>query len=112
VKLLFDENLSSKLVERLGDLYRDCEHVSRVGLSKSDDAGIWAYAKTNGFAIVSKDSDFAERSVIEPAPPKIIWVRAGNCSTSDIEQHLRTAHEMILTFLAHDSETCLILQRR
>lgn len=52
-----------------------------------DDA-VWDYAKVQGFAIVSKDSDFAERSFLYGSPPKVVWIRLGNCSTATIEQLL------------------------
>jgi len=62
-----------------------------------------------GFAIVSKDSDFAERSVLESEPPKVIWIRLGNCSTSEIEGQLRSAHEVVRALLEKNEETCLVL---
>jgi predicted nuclease of predicted toxin-antitoxin system len=112
VTLLFDENLSPRLIEQLADVYEDSLHVSDVELASADDAAIWNYARAHRLAIVSKDSDFAERSVLENAPPKVIWIRAGNCSTSDIEQQLRSAKEIVRAFLDEDQETCLILERR
>jgi predicted nuclease of predicted toxin-antitoxin system len=60
---------------------------------------------------VSKDSDFAERSVLESQPPKIIWIRLGNCSTSDLERVLRSQYEAIRGFLEEDRETCLLIGR-
>jgi predicted nuclease of predicted toxin-antitoxin system len=112
VKLLFDENLSPRLVESLRDVYPESQHVSSVELGGANDAAIWNYAKGQGFAaIVSKDSDFAERSVLEGRPPKVIWIRLGNCSTTEIEGQLRAAHESVLTFLEKDEETCLMLGR-
>jgi predicted nuclease of predicted toxin-antitoxin system len=64
--------LSSRLVESLSDLYPGSEHVHNLGLGGADDSAVWDYAKVNGFAIVSKDADFAERSVLENDPPKIV----------------------------------------
>jgi predicted nuclease of predicted toxin-antitoxin system len=61
---------------------------------------------------VSKDSDFAERSILESETPKIIWIRLGNCSTAEIEKLLRSAHETVRAFLEKDEETCLLLGRR
>ena len=72
---------------------------------------MWEYAKAHGFAIVSKDSDFAERSVLYSNPPKIVSVRIGNCSTAEIEKLLRSASEMIRSFIEDDEETCLPLSR-
>jgi predicted nuclease of predicted toxin-antitoxin system len=111
VKLLFDENLSPRLVERLADVYPESQHVSGVELGAALDSAVWEYAKAHGFAIVSKDSDFAERSVLESGPPKVIWIRLGNCSTSEIEAQLRSAHAAVRAFLEKDEETCLMLGR-
>lgn len=111
MKLLFDENLSPGLVGSLRDIYPDSEHVSGVGLGGALDAAVWEYSKTHGFAIVSKDSDFAERSVLESGPPKVIWIRLGNCSTSEIERQLRSAHEVVVAFFGKNEETCLLLGR-
>ena len=109
MKLLFDENLSPRLVESLSDLYPESQHVHSVDLGGADDPAVWLYAKQHGFAIVSKDSDFAERSVLENDSPKIVWIRLGNCSTGDIEQLLRSANEAVTQFIQQDEETCLIL---
>ena len=112
MKLLFDENLSPHLVERLADVYPESKHVSGVELGAAQDSAVWEYAKRHGFAaIVSKDSDFAERSVLESGPPKVIWIRLGNCTTADIEGQLRSAHEVVRAFLEKDEETCLMLGR-
>jgi predicted nuclease of predicted toxin-antitoxin system len=73
VKLLLDENLSDQIIHRIVDLYPDSEHVKTLGLINTDDAVIWEYAKVNGFVIVSKDSDFHQRS----SPPHKVW---GVCS--------------------------------
>ena len=85
MKLLFDHNLSYKLVGRLADLFPDSEHVRNVNLHEADDRTVWEYARANGFAIVSKDEDFHQLSFLYGAPPKVVWVRLGNCTTADIE---------------------------
>ena len=61
MKLLFDENLSPRLVNFLSTPFLGSVHVRDVGLAQADDEAIWTYAKDNGFAIVSKDSDFQQR---------------------------------------------------
>ena len=111
MKLLFDENLSPRLVDGLRDVYPESQHVSGVELGRAQDAAVWQYAKRYGFAIVSKDSDFAERSVLESGPPKVIWIRLGNCSTREIEAQLRARHETVRAFIEKDEETCLLLGR-
>jgi predicted nuclease of predicted toxin-antitoxin system len=98
MKLLFDENLSHKLVRLLADLFPDSVHVRDVGLKAADDPVVWEYAKTNGLMIVSKDSDMHQRSFVFGYPPKVIWVRLGNCSTSDVERLLRRHFDSIKAF--------------
>jgi predicted nuclease of predicted toxin-antitoxin system len=112
VKLLLDANLSPQLVEALADIYPHAEHVDRLGLGAADDSNIWNYALSGGFAIVSKDSDFWDRSVIAKVSPKIIWIRLGNCSTRDVEHVLRSRYESIRGFLEESHETCLVVARR
>jgi predicted nuclease of predicted toxin-antitoxin system len=89
VKLLFDQNLSPKLISRLADLYPNSEHLDLLGLGTADDVSVWEHARQNGFAIVTKDADFADLSVFRGFPPKIVWIRRGNCSTNEIEEILR-----------------------
>lgn len=110
MKLLLDENLSPLLIGRLSDLYPDSAHVHECQLGGADDTAIWEYTKSMGFAIVSKDSDFAERSVLFGAPPKIIWIRGGNCSSADIAVLLRTGFAVIQRFIREAQETTLILK--
>ena len=86
MKLLFDENLSHKLVQLLADLFPNSVHVRDVGLKSADDPVVWEYAKNNDLMIVSKDSDMHQRSFVFGYPPKVVWVRLGNCSTSDVEK--------------------------
>ena len=57
-----------------------------IGLSTADDAVIWDHALRHGFTIVSKDSDFSGLSSLFGAPPKVIWLTLGNCSTAVVER--------------------------
>ena len=41
MKLLFDQNLSPKLVTRLADLFPGSLHVQSAGLDQADDEKIW-----------------------------------------------------------------------
>jgi predicted nuclease of predicted toxin-antitoxin system len=73
VKLLYDENLAPSLVEALADIFPESLHIREVGLKSAPDPVVWAYAATAGYAIVSKDSDFRQRSFLYGHPPKVIW---------------------------------------
>jgi predicted nuclease of predicted toxin-antitoxin system len=109
MKLLFDENLSPKLVQLLADLFPDSVHVRDVGLNAADDALVWEYAQENSLTICSKDSDMHQRSFLRGFPPKIVWVRLGNCSTADVEDLLRRHFVAIESFVADDYASFLSL---
>jgi predicted nuclease of predicted toxin-antitoxin system len=109
MKLLLDENLSDRIVYRIGDLYPESEHVKTLGLVHTDDALIWKYAKENDFVIVSKDSDFHQRSLLYGHPPKFIYLRIGNSPTSKIVGILGNNFEIITEFVDSESESILVL---
>ena len=89
MKLLFDQNLSPKLVTKLCEFFPNSKHVQDVGLGMASDDQVWAYALENEFTIISKDTDFSDRVEVSGFPPKIIWIRKENCSTTAIELILR-----------------------
>lgn len=95
MKLLFDHNLSPRLASRLADLFPDSDHVHPLGLDQVLDVEVWSYARDNGFIMVSKDADFSELSLLHGHPPKLIWLRLGNCTTSQIESLLRSNYEAV-----------------
>ena len=109
MKLLFDQNLPPRLVDTLGDIFPGSRHVRDVALARARDIEIWQYAQDRDFCIVSKDSDFQQLSFLLGAPPKVIWLRMGNCSVEDVERVLRSNVETVEKFRAHDEAAYLIL---
>lgn len=109
MRLLLDQNLSPRLVRALADVLPECVHVRDVGLSRADDGAVWDYAKANGYVIVSKDSDFHQLSFVHGLPPKVVWLRLGNCPTTAIETLLRRRVDEIATFVADPTEAFLVL---
>ena len=109
MKLLFDQNLSHRLVKALSAEFPDSTHVRYVELEKSPDGPVWDYAKGNGFVIVSKDSDFHQRSFLYGHPPKVVWIRRGNCSTATIETMLRDHRDDIAKFAQNEQGSFLAL---
>ena len=98
MKLIFDENLSPKMVAALADIFPDSVHVDRIGLGGASDNDVWQYAKDNGFTLVSKDSDFYDKSILYGSPPKVIWIKRGNCTNRQIQLLLRNKADMINEF--------------
>jgi len=109
VKLLLDENLSDRIVPQILDLFPASAHVKSFGLERTDDGIIWTFARDLGFTIVSKDSDFHQRSLLFGAPPKFIFLRAGNCSTDHIVALLCNQVLLISSFLEDSDASVLVL---
>jgi len=109
VKLLFDQNLSHRLVEGLSKAFSGSVHVRDVGLEAASDQAVWEFARTGGYVIVSKDSDFHQMSFLFGAPPKVVWIRKGNCSTDEIAEILRSRQHDLESFLTAPVASFLIL---
>jgi predicted nuclease of predicted toxin-antitoxin system len=98
VKLLFDENLSENLARCLADIYPGSVHVRDIALKGAEDRAIWTFAAASGFAIVTKDEDFREISIVRGAPPKVVTIGLGNCTTTQIEALLREKVQALQMF--------------
>jgi len=109
VKLLFDENLSPRLAELLGGAYPGSAHVRSLGLRGATDARIWDHARENGFAIVSKDDDFRQRSFLRGAPPKVVWLQGGNAGTGEIARLLQAGVARLQQFEDEEESSLLII---
>jgi predicted nuclease of predicted toxin-antitoxin system len=109
MKLLFDENLSPRLASRLADLFPASTHVREIGLQAANDPSVWDYARQNGFVIVSKDADMHDLSLLYGDPPKVIWLRLGNCSTAQVESLLRREFAAIQRFDEDNTVSLLAL---
>lgn len=112
MKLLFDENLSFRLVTVLADVYPGSAHVRELGLLGADDSVIWTHAAKNDFLLTSKDTDFYERSIVYGAPPKVIWLRIGNSTVSDTAAVLREQYILVRRFCEDPKATFLPLHAR
>ena len=109
MRLLFDQNLSHRLVGLLAAEFPGSEHVRNVGLAAASDPAVRAFAAANGFAIVSKDTDFQRRAALLGFPPKVVWVRLGNCPTAAVAALLRARLADLQAFEAHPTASFLAL---
>ena len=109
MKLLFDANLSPTLVAHLRTHYPGSLHVRDIGLRTASDAEIWDHAKSHDLVIVSKDSDFRERSFVEGFPPKVVWLNLGNAGTKEIAARLQESQPAVARFVADPDESLLVI---
>lgn len=111
MKLLFDQNLSYVLVDRLAELFPGSSHVRFLGLERAPDDDVYDYALAHGFTIVSRDSDFNDRCVHSGPPPKLIWIRLLNCTTARVYGQLSTRAKDIAAFGALDDVAVYVIDR-
>ena len=107
MKLLFDQNISPKIIKQVGTDFPDSKQVRHVGLEDASDVVIFDYAKSHGYAVVTFDSDFVDLNVVKGIPPKIIWLKTGNLTTRSISELLGNNILAIQSFLASDEEEIL-----
>lgn len=110
MKLLFDHNLSPKLARRLDDLYPGSTHTHTLHMGEEPDEEVWRYARQQGYTLVTKDADFADLSTRFGPPPKVVWVRLGNCTTQAVEEVLRQHRVALAAFGAEPTLGLLILR--
>jgi predicted nuclease of predicted toxin-antitoxin system len=84
-------------------------HVYSIGLDTAPDPEIWQYARDNDLVIVTRDADFSDLNVIWGFPPKVVWIRRGNCTTGEIESLLRINYEAVRALVEDESTGILTL---
>jgi predicted nuclease of predicted toxin-antitoxin system len=99
MKLLFDQNISFRIVGKLQDLLPQASQVRLLGLENSTDFEIWNFAKVNDYTIITFDTDFYDLSLIKGTPPKIVWLRIGNISTKQLALCIRNNFDLITEFI-------------
>jgi len=107
MKLLFDQNISFRIMRLLPDYFADCRHVRSVGLNNSQDSEIWQFAKKNGFTVVTFDSDFFDIATLSGFSPKIVWLRTGNLTTAEIAECIILNSSKIASFIDYSEQYCL-----
>ncbi len=109
MRRLFDENLSARLAAAVADVYPGSAHVITAGLGGAPDERVWEFAATGGFVLVTKDEDFHRLSVLRGPPPKVVWIRLGNCATADVARLPHVRAEQIARFVEHEDAAFLAL---
>lgn len=70
---------------------------------------VWDFAASNGFTLVSKDSDFHSRSLLFGHPPKLLWMRMGNCNRNELLRLLADHAAGIQTFHLDPAAAILVI---
>ncbi len=104
MRLLFDANLSPKLVRQLADLFPRSVHLFDVPLARDvADRAVWMYAKENGFDIVTADGgDYPPTAKRLGPPPKVILLESWRFPTKIALELLRGNAVLIAEFAKGD----------
>ncbi len=110
MKLLFDQNISFRILSKIKGNFPDAKQVRQLGIENYSDIDIWKFAKENEFTIVTFDADFYDLSNFKGFPPKIIWLRFGNTKTDFIADIINSKNLIIKDFVsspAYSEIACL-----
>lgn len=107
MKLLLDENLSRRIIPTILGTYPESTQVALLGMDAYSDEQLWAFARDNGYILVTQDSDFNDLSALYGYPPKVIWLKCGNQSKQRITEILLSIQADVKIFVEHPDLACL-----
>ncbi len=103
MKLLFDANISWRIVKLLESDFSNCFHCNDIPvIQPAKDIDIWNFAKENSYTIVTHDDDFEKLILIKSAPPKVIILKTFNLNTKQIAEKIIDKKKTIDLFTSDD----------
>jgi predicted nuclease of predicted toxin-antitoxin system len=112
MKILVDQNISFRLIARIAAHFPEAAHVKSLDLMDADDFEIFQFARQQGFDVVlTQDDDFMKILLQQGPPPRIIWLRTGNCSTEHLATVLIANLAVIQNFFTQPALDCLEIFR-
>jgi len=111
-RLLFDQNLAPRLVDRIAAEFPGSLHVRDLDLQAATDADVLRVAAERELVIVTKDKDFADIVTARGAGPKVLWLMLGNVSTDEIAESILNEAESIARLLDDPSVQVVQVARR
>jgi predicted nuclease of predicted toxin-antitoxin system len=110
MKVLIDQNISHRIVPEIAFLFAELSHVKDMVWMNWEDYRIFMSArKLQYVAIITLNEDFNKLLLQHGTPPKLIWLKSGNCSTGQLARLIISHREAILNFLTSDTFDCLEL---
>ena len=100
MKLLFDQDISFRILSKIKVNFPDAKQVRQLGIENYADIEIWKFAKENEFTIVTFDADFYDLSNLKGYPPKIVWLRFGKTKTDFIADIINSKKLIIKDFIS------------
>ena len=101
--------MSEQLPRLLAGAFPESLHVRQLDAGGASEEVVWRLAAERGCLLVTKDEDFHRLSVLQEPPPKVIWLRVGNCTTETIATLIRESRSTIEEFAANEQLAFLAL---
>ena len=101
--LLLDENISHRIVVELEHTFPSTKHLKDFLPFGSDDELVWDIAVKHNLTIVTFDADYADILNLKGFPPKVVWLRFGNCTNKVMIQSLLHYSDVIIDFIKSDT---------
>ena len=76
-------------------------------MNNCTDEKIWQFARQNGYTVVTFDADFFDIVTLKGFPPKIIWLRSGNLTTSELAERIILNYSIMDSFINSPEQFCL-----
>ena len=106
MRFLVDAQLPPALARWFGEQGLSASPVRELGLRDSDDGSIMNHTISGDWTVVTKDEDFVARSLQHSSPPRIVWLRIGNCTNKvlirwlgpllpEILRQLESGHKLV-----------------
>ena len=102
MKLLFDQNISFRIISKIKNHFPEAKQVRQLGIENYSDLEIWKFAKENQFTIVTFDADFYDLSNLKGHSPKIVWLRFGNTQIDFLSDIIISNESTIKDFITSD----------
>ena len=99
MKLLFDQNISFRIISKISLNFPEAKQVIQLGIENYSDIEILEFAKENKYTIITFDADFYDLSTLKEFPPKIIWLRFGNTKTEFIANKINSRYSLFKDFI-------------
>ncbi|MFN9581897.1 MAG: DUF5615 family PIN-like protein [Bacteroidota bacterium] len=99
MRLLFDQNISFRVANKLKTEFPGCGQVRELNLEDKSDREIWDFAKREQYTIVTFDADFYDLVTLYGHPPKVVWLRVGNTSSDNLIKVFMNRSEVIKAFV-------------
>src|SRR5438105_2972127 len=96
MRFLVDAQLPPALARWLTAQGHEAEHVADCKLAEASDSAIWDYAIKVGAIIVTKDEDFAQRKLLEPQGPRLVWIRSPNTRRRELVTRFEKSFPRVL----------------